>query len=103
MKDTYQRDQGRCRYCNKDMTGFHDWAGYTIDHLVPRCAGGKDVLENVVLACSGCNNLLGPAKAFTTFEARKAELERIWDQNGWRKSWQEAEARLPKDHKEAKE
>lgn len=41
------RDGGRCQYCGKD--------GDTIDHVLPRAKGGKHLWENVVLACSPCN------------------------------------------------
>lgn len=42
-----QRDKGRCQYCGKH--------GNTVDHVVPRSKGGQHVWENVVLACSPCN------------------------------------------------
>ena len=28
----------------------------TIDHLIPRCLGGSDELNNLVAACKSCNN-----------------------------------------------
>jgi len=31
----------------------------TIDHVVPRCRGGGDTWENLVVACSHCNTKKG--------------------------------------------
>lgn len=28
----------------------------TLDHVIPRCRGGRDSLDNLVLACEPCNN-----------------------------------------------
>jgi 5-methylcytosine-specific restriction endonuclease McrA len=42
------RDHGRCAYCGGK--------GTTIDHVVPRSAGGRHEWRNVVLACGPCNN-----------------------------------------------
>lgn len=41
------RDAGRCQYCGSP--------GNTIDHVVPRSRGGRHEWNNVVLACSPCN------------------------------------------------
>lgn len=43
--------EGRCAYC-------HDYLLFsqtTIDHVVPRAAGGTNKRENLVVACTGCN------------------------------------------------
>jgi 5-methylcytosine-specific restriction endonuclease McrA len=42
-----ERDHYRCGYCGRTAR--------TIDHIVPRCAGGKDTWRNTVAACGGCN------------------------------------------------
>lgn len=31
----------------------------TIDHVIPRCRGGEDTWENLVVACSSCNTKKG--------------------------------------------
>ncbi len=46
-----KRDKGICRYCR----GIAD----TVDHVTPRCEGGKSTLENLVACCKRCNNLKG--------------------------------------------
>lgn len=45
--DVTKRDQGKCVYCGKD--------GVQLDHIVPRAKGGGHSLDNLVLACQGCN------------------------------------------------
>jgi 5-methylcytosine-specific restriction endonuclease McrA len=41
----------RCRYCGCDLT----WHTATLDHVVPRSKGGRDSMDNLVLACQPCN------------------------------------------------
>lgn len=41
----------RCWYCESVLTP--DDAG--IDHIVPRCDGGRNDIENLALACQMCN------------------------------------------------
>ena len=43
----FARDNHRCGYCG----GHAD----SIDHVVPRSRGGKNVWENVIAACRPCN------------------------------------------------
>ncbi len=47
----------RCHYCRTLL--FSTTA--TKDHKVPKCKGGKKK-DNIVLACSRCNNLKGNMK-----------------------------------------
>lgn len=49
------RDQFQCQYCNKLVTA----KTATIDHVVPKSKGGKYEWENVVIACSPCNQKKG--------------------------------------------
>lgn len=44
----YRRDNYTCQYCGSTRN-------LTIDHVVPRSRGGKDVWSNLTLACSKCN------------------------------------------------
>lgn len=48
-----ERDQGLCRYCGASNVPM------TIDHLVPVSRGGSNRMENLVLACEGCNGEKG--------------------------------------------
>lgn len=59
------RDGDVCRYCNRevDFTDRRSPAGGTYDHVDP---GGLNELDNVVVACRGCNSAKGrrtPAQA----------------------------------------
>lgn len=61
------RAGGRCAYCRKagipargDQPGRGPDGGYwTVDHVVPRAAGGDDSDGNRVLACGTCNRRKG--------------------------------------------
>ena len=48
----YSRDNHTCQYCGATSR-------LTIDHVVPRCRGGGDTWENLVVACSSCNTKKG--------------------------------------------
>lgn len=48
----YRRDDYTCVYCDsvKDLT---------LDHVKPRCKGGKNTWENLVTCCATCNTAKG--------------------------------------------
>lgn len=48
-----ERAQARCEYCQSRA----DYATETfaIDHIVPTSRGGSNEIDNLALACSGCN------------------------------------------------
>jgi 5-methylcytosine-specific restriction endonuclease McrA len=52
------RDQDRCRYCTRlvDWRDRRGTKGGTYDHVIPR---GENTLDNVVVACRGCNQKKG--------------------------------------------
>jgi 5-methylcytosine-specific restriction endonuclease McrA len=47
-RNVMHRDDYTCQYCGKK-------SDLTIDHVIPRSRGGKDVWDNVVVACLRCN------------------------------------------------
>jgi 5-methylcytosine-specific restriction endonuclease McrA len=49
------RDAFTCQYCG-EQPGRHY---LTVDHVVPRCRGGKHNWENLVTACTRCNQKKG--------------------------------------------
>lgn len=51
----YDRDHGRCRYCNVQLARNQA----TIDHHVPTSKGGLNNPANLRLSCEACNNLKG--------------------------------------------
>ncbi len=51
-KNILRRDRFRCQYCtSRDLL--------TIDHVLPKSRGGRDTWENLVAACTPCNNRKG--------------------------------------------
>lgn len=52
-KNILRRDGHRCQYCNRGDVSL------TVDHIVPRSAGGEDTWENLITACVECNNRKG--------------------------------------------
>lgn len=51
-KDVWDQSNGRCHYCGKEL---HPITGFHVDHVIPRCKGGTDDLENLVASCPTCN------------------------------------------------
>lgn len=51
-KNVIRRDGNRCQYCGSPDR-------ITIDHVMPRSRGGKDIWTNLVAACVPCNNRKG--------------------------------------------
>jgi 5-methylcytosine-specific restriction endonuclease McrA len=49
--NVFLRDRFKCQYC----AGKFPAAELTFDHVVPRCRGGQTSWDNVVAACSPCN------------------------------------------------
>lgn len=54
-ENVYLRDEHRCQYCAR----FFAPRDLTLDHVVPRCLGGKTTWTNVVAACVDCNRKKG--------------------------------------------
>lgn len=46
------RDGSRCRYCGR--------AAKTVDHVKPKCQGGRHSMDNCVACCFKCNKRKGP-------------------------------------------
>ena len=60
-----KRTKNRCWYC-----GDHIPKGeHTLDHVVPKSAGGKGRMDNLVLCCVTCNR----KKGALSLEAYRAE------------------------------
>ena len=52
----FARDGYRCMYCGRHRGEFRHREFLTRDHVVPVSAGGENGWDNVVTACSSCNN-----------------------------------------------
>jgi HNH endonuclease len=48
-----QRAQGCCEYCRSQLKFSPD--PFSIEHIIPLSKGGSYNLENLALACQGCN------------------------------------------------
>lgn len=49
-----QRARGRCEYCHSPAK--YSTHTFSLDHIIPRSQGGATALDNLALACQGCNN-----------------------------------------------
>ncbi len=54
-KNVWIRDEGKFQYCQKSVNVNN----FTIDHVHPKCYGGKTSWENVVVSCYSCNQKKG--------------------------------------------
>lgn len=52
-KNILRRDGFKCAYCGRSDLPL------TIDHIIPKARGGDDSWENLVSACTICNNKKG--------------------------------------------
>ena len=53
-KEVEKRAQGYCEYCKSQSAFSPD--SFSIEHIIPRSKGGNTELDNLALACQGCNN-----------------------------------------------
>lgn len=51
----YIRDGFGCAYCGRDLRNAAP-AEVTLDHLLPRVAGGGNEATNLITACRSCNS-----------------------------------------------
>jgi 5-methylcytosine-specific restriction endonuclease McrA len=69
----FDKANGYCEYCGQDLLiSRATYASAQVDHVLARAKDGKDILENLRLACCQCNSSLSKWNHLTTFEARKA-------------------------------
>lgn len=52
----FARDGFTCVYCGFDGNGFDQWRQLSVEHLLPRNAGGTDDADNLVTVCRFCNS-----------------------------------------------
>lgn len=51
----YRRDSYICQYCRKKTPR----SDLTLDHIIPKSRGGKNIWENIVTCCKPCNTMKG--------------------------------------------
>ena len=91
-KTLFERDDWMCQYCGEPLTK----RVATIDHLVPRCVGGRTSWGNCVTACAACNRQKGHQRLSETAMALRRmpstpTAVHIWraDSHGaWHSSWE---------------
>ena len=66
----YLRDMGRCQVCLEKVGRVWD-----LGHLIDRCVGGADELENVYVMCQHCNRTTKPVH-----RTREEALEWVGEQ-----------------------
>ena len=59
QRNLFVRDKFTCQYCGKTRGQLKGHGRLTRDHVYPRSRGGLDRWDNVVTACSHCNNRKG--------------------------------------------
>ena len=52
-----ERAQGYCEYCRSPVQ--YATEPFSVEHIIPRYRGGENHLDNLALACQGCNNYKG--------------------------------------------
>lgn len=57
--DLFDKQEGRCAYCDVPMTMLRGPDLCTIEHVIPIAAGGTSERRNLVAACHQCNRLKG--------------------------------------------
>jgi hypothetical protein len=76
-ENIYMRDKGHCQYC-----GIHVSEGdWEYEHVVPRSLGGKTTWENIVVACTSCNQRKAnrtPAQAGMRLLTRPQKPEKLF-------------------------
>lgn len=56
----------RCELCGSRR-------GLDVHHIIPRCVGGDDKLDNLIVICSGCHGKLTPKSMLTRIGLHKAK------------------------------
>lgn len=76
--NVYQRDGGQCQYCGIKVK----LKDFTYDHVTPRAQGGITRWENIVVACTECNQRKGgrtPAQANMRLRANPRKPTKVFD------------------------
>ncbi|HZF93626.1 MAG TPA: HNH endonuclease [Allosphingosinicella sp.] len=70
LKEAHKLHGGDCFYCRKAVPAEQ----LAIDHAEPLASGGKDDVQNLLIACKDCNG----AKGRKAIEVYKPEAGREW-------------------------
>lgn len=56
QRNLFLRDNYTCQYCSRHRSQLRSNEFLTRDHIIPESRGGKNTWQNLVTACSTCNN-----------------------------------------------
>lgn len=56
QRNLFIRDNFTCQYCSRHRSELRSFEFLTRDHVIPECRSGKSTWDNLVTACSTCNN-----------------------------------------------
>lgn len=73
QRNLFIRDGYTCQYCNRPKSQLRSFEFLTRDHVIPESRGGKSTWDNLVTACSTCNN----KKADTNLEDTNMTLLKV--------------------------
>jgi 5-methylcytosine-specific restriction endonuclease McrA len=82
----FRRANGCCEYCLSQAV--FSPSPFTMDHIVPRAAGGDNEVGNLVLACMGCNGHKHASQ--DSFDPLTGERARLYNprQDAWSENFQ---------------
>lgn len=88
----FNRDDWSCQYCSKKL----NWNSLTVDHILPKCRGGKTSWKNCVVCCKTCNKNKGaklPHEANMKLLKQPGEprIIHFWnlnDKKDWHRDWE---------------
>lgn len=74
----WDRTNGLCFWCGQktleiEKADQHHPLNPTLDHVIPRAAGGGKGEENIVLACKACNDVRGQYN-ISVYQSRERKL-----------------------------
>lgn len=81
------RADGYCEYC-RSLERFAT-ESFTVDHVIPRAAGGENTLENLAWSCFGCNSFKHTKTQGTDLETGETVAlynprQQVWEEHfGW--------------------
>jgi hypothetical protein len=73
----YERDGNLCVYCDENNHRL-----LTLDHVIPKCAGGLTTDENLVTCCKACNQDKADTTLSDFMEARAASRDNVVQEYG---------------------
>lgn len=85
-ENIYARDGGLCQYCGRRAAPGE----FEYEHVIPRAKGGKTIWENIVIACTPCNQRKGgrtPSEANMRLRAMPRRPDKSWGHRRIVLSW----------------